>query len=126
MRLGRDSHSFRERLAVVMPGSTELLTRCRDFRNGWKKHGPGSLCPRHWNAARLCRRPAAARGKFEASGACSVLRLVEDDTVALRSNSAEVERAKRQKMPDRIRTPAKFNRSTPTRSLVRTRIRCEW
>src|SRR5438552_14260215 len=29
---------------------------------------PGSLCPRHWNGARLCRRPAAARGKFEGVG----------------------------------------------------------
>ena len=68
MRLGRDSHSFRDRLAVVMPGSTERLTRCRDFRNVWKKPGPGSLSPRHWNGARLCRRPAAARGKFEGVG----------------------------------------------------------
>ena len=65
-------------------------------------------------------------GSSKASRACSVLRLVEDDTAALRSNSAGVERAKRQKMPDRIRTPAKFNRSTPARSPVRTRIRCEW
>src|SRR5207249_9214648 len=36
------------------------------------------------DGARLCRRPAAVRGKFQASGACSVLRLVEDDTAALR------------------------------------------
>src|SRR5216117_1882007 len=48
--------------------STELLTRCRDFRNVWKKHGPGSLCPCQRNGARLCRRPAAARGKFEGVG----------------------------------------------------------
>src|SRR5213596_2091483 len=25
--------------------STELLTRCRDFRNVWKKHGPSPLIP---------------------------------------------------------------------------------
>src|SRR6266536_1910754 len=48
--------------------STEFLTRCRDFPNVWKKHSPGSLSARHWNGARLCRRPAAARGKFEGVG----------------------------------------------------------
>src|SRR5439155_21400667 len=45
---GSDAGSVtQERLWILreLPIATEFLTRCRDFRNVWKKHGPSPLIP---------------------------------------------------------------------------------
>ena len=54
-------------LVFAAPGETQSLKR--------------DLASR---AARLCRRPAAARGEFQGARTARVLRLVEDDTATLR------------------------------------------
>ena len=70
------------------------------------------LSPHHWNGARLCRRPAAARGKVEGVG--SVLRLVEDDTAALRSmrNSGKADRGLTRDLVAGPGEPGKFGLGT--------------
>src|SRR6059036_2692512 len=45
--------------------SNELLTPVQGFSQRVEEAWPGSLSLRLGNGARLCRRPAAARGKFE-------------------------------------------------------------
>src|SRR6266542_6719612 len=68
--------------------TTDILTRCRNFLNVLKKHGlsPWMHSPRAIGTERGCVEDQPQRvGSSKASRACSVLRLVEDDTAALRS-----------------------------------------